>query len=368
MKQFSVMIKPASSLCNLRCRYCFYADVSEQREVKSFGVMKTDTVTAMLEHIFVDLDAGDLVTFAFQGGEPTLAGLTYFQNFVDQVKGYKGNVRVNYAMQTNGIVLDDAWLDFLRAHRFLVGLSLDGDAALHNQNRVDGAAKGTFSQVMAAKRRMEAKGVDYNVLCVLTNEAARYPARLWKFIRKEKIQFIQFIPCLGPLDEDDASPWALTAKRFAHFYTGLFPLWLEAIKHGQYVSVKLFDDILNLVLRREETACGMLGNCHPQLVVEADGSFYPCDFFVLDEYRLGNFVDMTVRQAFEANIRSGFARDHQVRPERCHSCSWKSMCNGGCKRMRMGVYVDETGYCGYDDFLNKCFHDLVEAGKRMLAG
>ena len=123
MKQLSVMLKPASSLCNMRCKYCFYADVSSLRDVSSYGLMKESD--AIIANIFRDLERGDILTLAFQGGEPTLAGLPFFQHFVQQVSRYESlGVRVSYALQTNGLLLDDAWCAFLKKHGFLVGLSI----------------------------------------------------------------------------------------------------------------------------------------------------------------------------------------------------------------------------------------------------
>ncbi|MDL2327594.1 radical SAM protein [Ruminococcaceae bacterium OttesenSCG-928-A11] len=159
------MLKPASALCNLRCRYCFYADVSSLRGVPNYGIMSGETAHDVIGNIYRDLEDGDEITLAFQGGEPTLAGLDFFKGFVAGVERQPVRARVNWALQTNGVLLDRDWCAFLREKHFLVGLSLDGDAAQHNANRVDGHGQGSFAQVMAAKRLLEAAGVDYNVLC-----------------------------------------------------------------------------------------------------------------------------------------------------------------------------------------------------------
>ena len=124
MKTIHLMLKPASSLCNMRCGYCFYADVAAGRNTPSYGLMGDATAEAILKMIQQDLEPGDGIHFAFQGGEPTLAGLPFFRNFVSRVSQWKG-IRVSYALQTNGLLLDDQWCRFLKEHRFLVGLSLD---------------------------------------------------------------------------------------------------------------------------------------------------------------------------------------------------------------------------------------------------
>ena len=118
MKHLTIMLKPASSLCNLRCKYCFYADITSLREVSSFGVMKESAMTAVMDHIFIDLDDGDYLTLSFQGGEPMLAGLPFYRNLVQYIAGKKRNIHINYTLQTNGILLDDDWCKFLAKYGF----------------------------------------------------------------------------------------------------------------------------------------------------------------------------------------------------------------------------------------------------------
>ena len=232
MKHISVMLKPASSLCNLRCRYCFYAQVSDSRAIRSFGVMEGETASRILENIFSRLDPGDAVNLAFQGGEPTLAGLDFFHFFVSEAERLRGKTHVSYALQTNGTLLDDDWCAFFREHRFLIGLSLDAMQALHDQNRVDAAGKGTYARVMAAKALLEKHGVDYNILTVLTNALARHPQQVWRWLDKEDIRYVQFIPCLGGLDGGETR-FSLTPERFASFYTQLFRLWSADFEKGR---------------------------------------------------------------------------------------------------------------------------------------
>lgn len=366
MKHFSLMIKPASALCNLRCQYCFYADVAASRQVLSYGIMDDPTATAVVANLFAAVEEGDAVTIAFQGGEPTLAGLSYFRHFVRQVQARKGNVRVSYALQTNGMALDEEWCAFLARNNFLVGLSLDGYAEIHNRFRLDANGKGTFAPVLAAKHLMDRTGVEYNVLCTLTNELARHPQKVWSFILDENVQYIQFTPCLGKLESGE-DPWALRPQRFHSFYTGLFPFWKEALCNNRYISVKLFDDIVNLFVRREVTSCGLDGRCQMQHVVEGDGSVFPCDFYVLDEYSGGNLARLTWREADEQLVATGFLNSRKHLPGACTGCRYLVVCQGGCKRMEKAMYVDETGFCGYRSLLDDIGEELCGIGARLLA-
>lgn len=358
MKTLSLLIKSASSLCNLRCRYCFYANISSLREVRSFGVMQQEVAQKMVENVLLDLENGDDITFAFQGGEPTMAGLAWFEHFVQIVAqvlaAQAKTLTLHYALQTNGIVLDDAWCAFLAKHNFLVGLSLDGEASFHDENRVDAQGKGTYARVMAAKRCLEKYHVEYNVLWVLTNHHARYPQKVWRFLCENNIQYVQFVPCLDDLDAEKPSPHALEPKRFASFYTQLFALWAADLEKGQYRSVKFFDDLFNLLTKRIVTACGFTGQCQPQYVVEADGSVYPCDFYVLDAWRTGSFVTQTPAQLRETPAMQRFLARPRTEGKLCSACRWRSFCGGGCVRMKHSMYLDRAEtYCGYQAFLNE---------------
>jgi uncharacterized protein len=353
MKHISVLIKPASSLCNLRCKYCFYANVSSLREVRSYGKMKTAVAEQMIAQIFSDLADGDHLTLAFQGGEPTLAGLSYYRQLVALVAAQEKRVQVHYAIQTNGTIINERWCQFLKEHNFLVGLSIDGHPLYHDLNRLDDKGRGTFQRVLKTKALFDQYEIDYNVLCVLTNPLAKETKKVFQFIKDQNIRYVQFIPCLDDLGATKRSSFALTPKRFASFYHQLFQFWLQELENGNYISIKLFDDLVNLVAYRQVTACGILGNCQVQYVIEADGSVYPCDFYVLDQYRLGYIQEQTLRELFEQDVSHMFVCEKPSLPEKCQSCPFLTMCQGGCKRMKDAMYVDQKGFCGYQQLLKE---------------
>ena len=354
MKHISVLIKPASSLCDMRCAYCFYYDVAKSRHEFSKGLMTRQTAELLVQNVFCDLEAGDNVTFAFQGGEPGLAGLDFFINFVDMAKKAAAkNVKIRYAFQTNGLMMDELWCKFFLENNFLVGLSLDCYAALHNKNRMDSHGKGTYARVMAAKKLMDAFRVQYNILCVLTAESSRRANRIWDFVMQENIRHIQFIPCLEPTQQQ--SVHSLSGEKFHRFYTDLFLHWKREASKGNPVAVRFFEDIAQLMLTGRAVTCGIIGRCSPQIVVEADGGVYPCDFYVLDEYRVGNLTRNTLREVFEAVVSSGFL-EHSPMHDTCKDCAHSKWCQGGCKRMQSAVYGER---CGMRMFLDENLHELL---------
>ena len=199
MPAVNVLIKPASSACNMACAYCFYRDVAEHREHAFEGMLSLErmeqVIAAAMEY------AEGICSFAFQGGEPTLAGLEFYRSVVELQKKYaRPGVRIHNAIQTNGYCIDEAWAAFLAENHFLVGLSLDGPAELHNLNRKDRAGKGTFNRVMHAAKLFDRYHVEYNILCVVTGKNARSIGQIYHFYQKQGFHWLQFIPCLEPLD------------------------------------------------------------------------------------------------------------------------------------------------------------------------
>jgi uncharacterized protein len=331
--------------------------------------MSADTVERIIGNVFACMEDGDEITFAFQGGEPTLAGLSWFKNFTALVtlRLRDRNVSVRYSFQTNGILLDDAWCRFFRDNNFLVGLSLDGSPGFHDRNRVDSAGQGTYKKVLRSKKFLDIHGVEYNILCVLTNEIARDPDRVWRFILREKIAYIQFIPCL---DEHGGaySNNALRPALFASFYFLLFRSWAGELESGHYISVKFFDDVANLFFKGIVSACGITGQCGAQYVVEADGSVYPCDFYAFDEYCTGNLTEKNLRELFDSEKMQLFLREKPPVPKPCAACPYYRACGGGCKRMRNVMYSGVSEICGFKTFLDKCLLPLGEITKRFMAG
>ncbi len=351
MKTVNIMLKPASSLCNMRCKYCFYADVSAARNIPSYGIMSAETVEALLKRLAAEFSRGDRIGIAFQGGEPTLAGLSFFRDFVEKASSIL-QADVSYALQTNGLLLDDEWRAFLKEHRFLVGLSLDLLPEIHDSVRVDSAGDGTYKRVTESLALLKKHGIDCNVLCTLTNTAARHPKQIWNQLVRLGIDYMQFTPCLGKPD-GTPSNHALTPRRFASFYKQLFTCWYEDFQKGNRRSVKFFDDIVNQIILGRPTQCGMDGACQPQLVIEADGSAYPCDFYCLDKYKLGNITEQTVSALLASDALTSFIKRPHETPALCDGCPYYRFCGGNCKRMQCEICCSGAdSYCGYRDFLD----------------
>lgn len=356
MPPISILIKPVSGSCNMRCRYCFYTDETQNREVACAGLMNEETMRALIDKAF--LYAEDECAFAFQGGEPTLAGLSFFERFsayVDSHDNPKG-LQIRYAFQTNGLLIDDAWASWFAKNHVLVGLSLDGPKNIHDKYRLDHHGNGTFDRVMKAAHVLKAHGVDFNILCVVHRASAFKARKIYEFYRKNQFDFHQYIECLDPLESPRGShEYSLTPDLYETFLKDLFDAWYEDMIAGHYVYNRYFENLMMMLLGQGPESCNLRGFCGPQWVVEADGSVYPCDFYVLDEWRLGNIL--TDSFAFMKQVRkeSGFVEKSKPLPEECRSCKWLMLCRNGCRRNRglNGLNTDGKNYfCqAYQGFL-----------------
>ena len=331
----------------MRCKYCFYANIAENREVAGMGIMPPETTEALVKSAFEALSPRGQISFAFQGGEPTLAGIEYFRGFVKLVRKHApAGVAVHFSLQTNGLTLDEDWASFLHENGFLVGVSVDGDKALHDSHRVDSAQKGTFNRVVKNLGLLQKHNVDVNLLCVVSGQCARRPQRVYSALKKLGVRHLQFIPCLDPIDEKRGSkPYSLTPREYANFLCILFNEWYRDWEQGRYVGIRLFEDYVQLAMGLPPSTCATSGNCGSYLVVEGDGSLYPCDFYVLDEWRLGNINEISPLAALESPLSKRFLNEGSIKPDSCAACRWVQLCNGGCKRDHCSDSSLKNYYC-----------------------
>lgn len=334
MPPLSLLIKPASGNCNLRCRYCFYHDVSENRRTENFGMMSIDTLEILVQKAFHYADYA--CTFAFQGGEPTLVGLEFFRKLIEFEKKYNTKkIQVNNALQTNGIVIDHEWARFLAENNFLVGLSLDGPKDIHDANRMDARNKGSYKMVMNTVRLFDKYNVEYNILFVVNAYVARHANKIYNFFKKNNFKYLQFIPCLDPLNEKPGGhQYSLTPEKYTQFLKNLFDAWYDDTMKGKMISIRTFDNYVGMFMGYRPEACGMMGECTCQFVVEADGGVYPCDFYVIDEWYLGNLKEKGLGELRDCDTAKRFVKVSKHVEPKCQECRWFSLCRGGCRRTR----------------------------------
>lgn len=336
MPAASILIKPASANCNMDCKYCFYKCLSSHREEYSKGFMKEETLETLVREAIAYADGS--LTFAFQGGEPTLAGLDFFQKAVELQQKYNNKkLQIENTIQTNGLLIDEKWARFLGEHRFLVGLSLDGPKKMHDRYRKDAGGQDTFARIMNSVQLLEQYHVDYNVVTVVTNDTAKQASFLYKFWKRNHYPFVQFIPCMDEIKRQDGtqerSIYAVEPEQYGKFLCELFDLWYVDFAAGDTMDIRMFSNLAQMAAGYPAEECGMNGCCNCYFVVEGDGSVYPCDFYCMDAWKLGTVKDGFAQMKTSEKAKA-FVEASRPVCVTCHECPYFSLCRGGCCRWR----------------------------------
>ena len=366
MRELSLLIKPASGRCNANCRYCFYRDETSSRKVADRGLMSLSTLERIVKSALDETERA--CTFGFQGGEPLLAGLSFYENLIDFQRKYNTKrLRISNTIQTNGLLIDEKWASFFAANRFLVGVSIDADKDIHDFFRSDFNGKGTYIKAIKAAKMLTDSKVDFNILSVVTRKLASHPDKVWKSYKKHDFRYIQFIPCLDALGEEPTRH-SLDAKTYGSFLCSIFDLWHQDYVKGEYYSVRLFDNYVHMLNGYPPESCAMSGWCPTYALIEADGTTYPCDFYAMDGYELGNvlthsFFDMKMSEAAR-----NFTEPSKYVSEACKACEFYPICRTGCRRDREPVINGKTSHnrlCGaYKMFFAHALPRMIDIAKR----
>ena len=363
MPDITVMVKPASGLCNMRCEYCFYMDELEHRAECKLSCMSEKVMERVIKETLQF--AENTCTYVFQGGEPTLTGLEFYKKWITYEKKYNVNqVHIYHSIQTNGYMLDDQWCDFLKEHHFLVGISLDGTQRLHDQYRRDRTGEGTFERVMKSIERCKAREIDFNILTVVTSQLASEIEEVYRFYKEQGFGYQQYIACLDPLDrEQGRQQYSLQPDMYGEFLIKLFRMWKADLLAGTPVSIRLFENYLCMLLGMRVESCEQRGVCGCQTVIEADGSVYPCDFYALDEYQIGNLAYEDLQSVEKRRREKKFIETSLNHSESCKKCKYFRLCRGGCRRHRdrgEELYGQNIFCDSYKLFFDHCLNELIQ--------
>lgn len=358
-----IMMKPASGKCNMECSYCFYKDEISKREVGDYGMMSTKTLECIIEKA-ID-KANKECTFAYQGGEPTLAGITFFEKSMEYQKKYnvKG-IRIQNVIQTNGYHIDEMWCQFFKKNNFLVGVSLDGIKNTHDRFRRNIKGEDTYFVILRNIELLKKYEVEFNILTVVNKITANKIGRIYENYRKMDFQYQQYIACMNSLGESKfENEYSLTAEEYGKFLCRLFELWMIDRENGREVHIRQFENWLRILNGGIPEACEQRGICARQTVIEADGSIFPCDFYALDSYKIGNINENTLEESDKNRERSGFIESSYNHSEECLNCEYFAVCRGNCNRYRIG---GKHFLCaGYKMFFEKNYNVLVRLAGEM---
>ncbi len=361
-----LLVKPAGPDCNLDCAYCFYLDRSGMFPAVPQHRMNDEVLEAMIRQAFSGREQH--VAFVWQGGEPTLMGLPFFERVVELQHKHGRGKTVSNSLQTNGVLIDETWASFLHEYHVLVGLSIDGPEHVHDHYRRTKGGQGSWAAAVGAAHLLREYGVEVNALSVVSDHAAQFPEEIYRFHKELGLPFMQFIPCVetDPADPSRAAGFSVAPDDYGRFLIRLFDLWLTDFVDGEpTTSVRYFDSVFHAYVGLDAPDCTLMKNCGVYLVVEHNGDVFSCDFFVEPRWKLGNVLTDSLSGMLNSPVQDAFAAMKAGVPAECTTCPWLRACRGGCTKDRIRDPRDNgmSHFCAS----YKMFFEHADAPLRRLA-
>ncbi len=330
-KPFSLLVKPASSDCNLSCDYCFYLEKHKLYP----GIKRHRMSDEVLEQVISSYmnTSQPVYYFAWQGGEPTLMGLAFFKKVVEfQTKYGRRGAIVSNGLQTNATRITDSLAALLSKYKFLVGVSMDGPEEIHNRYRTNNKGRGSHGDVLRGIEILKRHRVEFNALTLVSASNVDHAKAVYRYLCDLGIYHHQYIPCVEFDSTGKARSFAISGKQWGNFLCGIFDEWIR--RDIRRVSVRLFDSIVGHMMDRRYRMCLQGGSCYQYFVVEYNGDIYPCDFFVEPQNRLGNILNDTWEGLGSSNKYRSFGKQKADWNNRCKNCDYLRFCSGDCLKHR----------------------------------
>ena len=382
-RAFHLLAKPTGAVCNLDCAYCFF--LSKELLYPGSRFRMADELLDTYLRQLIEAHAGvPEVTVAWQGGEPTLMGLEFFERSVELVERHlRPGQRAAYTIQTNGTLIDDEWAAFFTRHRVLVGISVDGPRDMHDAYRVNKGGRGSFDEVMRGLSHLREAGAEWNVLTTIHAANAEHGRAVYRFLRDQcGARFVQFIPIVERVAEDDGWTWwrdrplylqegdrvtarSVTAEQYGRFLIDVFEEWVR--RDVGEVFVQMFDVALANWYGEPPSLCVHSETCGGALALEHNGDLYSCDHFVEPKHRLGNIQQQHLLQLVSSPQQQRFGLDKRdTLPRYCLDCDVRFACHGGCPKDRFISTPDGEAGLNYLCAGYKAFFHHVDAPMRFM--
>jgi len=332
MQPFSLLIKPASADCNLRCDYCFYLEKSALYPDSQRHRMAPEVLERLISS-YMATNQPEYV-FGWQGGEPTLMGVDFFREVtrLQQKYGRPGSVVAN-GLQTNATLIDDEFAAHLAQYNFLVGVSLDGPPELHDTYRTTASGQGSHAQVLEGIETLKRNGAESNALTLVSSANVGQAREVYHYLCDLGIYYHQYIPCVEFDEQGQPLPWTISGAEWGDFLCQIFDHWYQT--DTRRVSLRLFDALLSLLVEGKSTICHLGRNCCQYFVVEYNGDLYPCDFFVEAERKLGNIATDSWEDLLRSSKYLNFGRQKAQWNSKCARCEFLPFCSGDCLKHRL---------------------------------
>ncbi|MCK5851559.1 anaerobic sulfatase maturase [bacterium] len=351
---FHIMAKPIGPVCNLACKYCFYLEKQHLFPDNEKYRMTDETLEIFIKNN-IETNPAQEINFAWQGGEPTLMGIDFFKKAVELQKQYSDGRKISNAFQTNGIVFDDEWCEFLAENHFLVGISIDGPPEINDAFRVDREGKPTTEIVLRSIEKMKKAGVTFNSLSCVNRLSGSKPLEVYNFLKSIGVDFMQFIPIVERLPDEEAeklgidlapppeldeepeasevTKWSVQPRQYGNFLNSIFDEWVK--KDVGKIFVQIFDVALSAWVGYPPSLCSFAPKCGNALILEHNGDVYACDHFMYPKYKRGNILEQSLEEIVFSPEQIKFGNDKlDALPEFCLKCNVRFVCNGGCPKQR----------------------------------
>lgn len=345
-----VMLKPAGSLCNLRCKYCYYLEKRKLYQQNPNNIISDHMLEKFIKE-YIEAQSTPQVLFTWHGGETLMRPIAFYKRALELQRIYGRGRQIDNCIQTNGTLITDKWCEFFKENNFLVGVSIDGPQEFHDEYRRTSMGQPTFLKVMAGIKLLNKHKVEWNALAVVNDFNADYPLDFYNFFRDIECRYIQFSPIVerivnrpdgltlapGMTPGGTLTDFSVTPEQWGNFLCTIFDEWVKT-DVGTYF-VQIFDSTLANWVGEQPGVCTLAKECGHAGVMEFNGDVYSCDHFVYPEYRLGNLATRTITEMMYSEQQNQFARlKHQLLPQQCRECQFEFACHGECPKNR---FVDD---------------------------
>lgn len=341
-----VMLKPAGSLCNLRCKYCYYLEKNALYTEQKNHVISDEMLDKFI-HEYIEAQTSPDVLFCWHGGETLMRPISFYRRAIELQRKYARGRRIDNTIQTNATMLTDEWCEFFRENNFLVGVSIDGPQEFHDEYRRTATGKPTFHKVMQGIRLLNKHNVEWNALAVVNDFNADYPLEFYNFFKEIGCHYIQFTPIVerrierndglslapGMEEGGELVDFSVTPEQWGKFLCTIFDEW---VRHdvGTYF-IQIFDATLANWAGVQPGLCSLAKECGHAGVMEFNGDVYSCDHFVYPEHLLGNINEKTITEMMYGEKQREFAKlKHELLPQQCRECPVEFACHGECPKNR----------------------------------
>ena len=328
-----VMLKPIGAACNLRCEYCYYLEKKGLYPNESRYRM-SDRLLERFTRQYLESQTTPLVSFTWHGGEPLMREIDFYQKAITLQQKYNNGQQILNSLQTNGILLNDAWCQFFRKHNFLIGISIDGPQHCHDRYRKYPDGRSCFEQVIQGVNLLKKHGVEFNIMGVVNDYNVNYPLEFYRFFKEMDCRFIQFTPVVERLSDRSMAPYNVPAEKWGDFLIAIFDEWVHN-DVGRFF-IQYFDSTLANWVGEQPGTCILAKTCGHAGIMEFNGDVYACDHLVFPQYKRGNIESATLIEMMYSSKQIQFGADKQEKlPSQCRSCEFLFACNGECPKNRI---------------------------------